>query len=139
VHILLVEPRTPDTFWSLRHALRFVGRRAANPPLDMLTMAGLLPREWNYRLVDLNARKLGKGDLAWADRVLVSAMEVHRDGVKELARQCHAAGKSLIGGGPLFRDDATDDLGVDHVVIGEAGETAPRLVRDMTSGRLQPS
>ena len=55
--ILLVEPRTPETFWSLRHALRFVGKRAANPPLGLLTMAGLLPREWSLRLVDRNTTR----------------------------------------------------------------------------------
>ena len=56
--VLLVEPRTPDTFWSFRNALPFVGKRASNPPLGLLTLAGLLPRDWDLRLVDLNCRPL---------------------------------------------------------------------------------
>ena len=62
MNILLVEPRTPETFWSLRHALRFVGKRAANPPLGLLTMAGLLPRDWSCRLVDRNTSDLPDTD-----------------------------------------------------------------------------
>ena len=64
MNILLVEPRTPDTFWSMRHALRFVGKHAAHPPLGLLTVAGFLPRDWPCRLVDLNVRPLSGQDLA---------------------------------------------------------------------------
>lgn len=136
--ILLVEPRTPETFWSLRHAIRFIGKRAANPPLGLLTMAALLPDHWDYRLVDLNTHKLDDRDLAWADHVLVSAMVVHRDGVIDLARRCRAAGRPLIGGGPLFRDEADRALGVDHVVIGEAEELAATLAADLERGEVAP-
>jgi len=106
MNILLVEPRTPETFWSLRHALRFVGKRAANPPLGLLTMAGLLPRAWSYRLVDQNTGDLHDGDLRWADYVMVSGMEIHREAVAALARRCLALDKPLIGGGPLFMVEA---------------------------------
>jgi radical SAM superfamily enzyme YgiQ (UPF0313 family) len=136
--ILLVEPRTPETFWSLRHALRFVGRRAANPPLGLLTLAGLLPREWSLRVVDQNTRELTDADIAWADHVMVSAMVIQREGVARLARRCGALGTPLIGGGPLFRSEPDGALGVDHVVIGEAEEVAADLVADLRRGRLRP-
>lgn len=138
MNILLVEPRTPETFWSLRHALRFVGKRAANPPLGLLTMAGMLPREWSCRLVDQNTRELSDDDLRWADHVLVSAMEIHRDGVVELARRCQAVGRPLIGGGPLFMAEPDPSLGVPHVVVGEAEELATELIDDLTAGTLRP-
>jgi radical SAM superfamily enzyme YgiQ (UPF0313 family) len=138
MNILLVEPRTPETFWSLRHALRFVGKRAANPPLGLLTLAALLPRDWSYRLVDQNTAILPDEDIRWADYVLVSAMEIHRDGVLELVRRCRAADKPLIGGGPLFHTESEDGLGVDHVVVGEAEELAGELAADMRSGRVRP-
>ncbi len=136
--ILLVEPRTPETFWSLRHALRFVGRRAANPPLGLLTLAGLLPRDWTLRVVDQNTRTLDDADIAWADHVMVSAMVIQREGVARLAARCRALRTPLIGGGPLFRSEPDGALGVDHVVIGEAEEVAPDLVRDLRRGRLRP-
>jgi len=138
MNILLVEPRTPETFWSLRHALRFVGRRAANPPLGLLTLAGLLPRHWHCRLVDLNTGDLGDHHLEWADYVMVSAMEIHRQEVRDLLNRCHAVGKSLIGGGPLFHDGSDHSIGVDHVVEGEAEEIVQYLVRDLERRRPSP-
>ncbi len=137
MQILLVEPRTPETFWSLRHALAFVGRRAANPPLGLLTLAGLLPRDWSYRLVDQNTRELVDEDIAWADFVLVSAMVIHREEVVRLAERCHALARPLIGGGPLFHAETDTPLGVDHVVVGEAEEVAADLVADMRRGHVQ--
>jgi len=135
VKILLVEPRTPETFWSLRHALRFVGRRAANPPLGLATVAGLLPDDWSLRLVDQNTTALTDDDLRWADWVLVSAMVIQRQGVSDLVRRCHALGKRVIGGGPLFGDEPDPELGVDHVVVGEAEEVIADLVTDLQAGR----
>lgn len=136
--VLLVEPRTPETFWTLRHALKFVGKRAANPPLGLLTVAGLLPRDWDLRLVDANIRDLRDDDVRWADYVLISAMVIHRDAVTTLVRRCHAAGKAVVGGGPLFTADPADSLGVDHVVVGEAEEIAGDLAADMEAGCVKP-
>jgi radical SAM superfamily enzyme YgiQ (UPF0313 family) len=136
--ILLVEPRTPETFWSLRHALRFVGRKAANPPLGLLTLAGLLPREWSYRLVDQNTGELTDADIVWADHVMVSAMVVHREEVARLAARCHALKTPLIGGGPLFHAETDGSLGVDHVVVGEAEELVSSLVADLRAGCVKP-
>jgi len=132
--ILLIEPRTPETFWSMRHALRFVGKRAANPPLGLITVAAMLPREWPCRLVDLNCSSLSDADINWADWVFVSGMEIHRGSVAEVVRRCHALGKKVIGGGPLFTPDPQNSVGVDHVVVGEAEELIGDLVADLVSG-----
>lgn len=61
--VLLVSPRTPDTFWSFKHALRFVSKRASMPPLGLLTVAAMLPRDWELKLVDLNIERLRDEDL----------------------------------------------------------------------------
>ncbi len=71
MNILLVYPRNPETFWSFQHVLRFVAKRSAFPPLGLLTVASMLPRDWNQRLVDLNVRPLTDADLRWADYVLL--------------------------------------------------------------------
>ena len=82
MRILLISPQTPDTFWSFKHVLRFVSKKAAFPPLGLLTVAAMLPREWELRLVDLNVKRLRDEDLRWADYVMISAMIVHRESVR---------------------------------------------------------
>ena len=100
--ILLVYPEFPDTFWSFKHALRFIHKKAASPPLGLLTVAALLPAEWEKRLVDLNVTKLTSKDLAWADYVFISAMIVQREAARALIARCKDFGVKIVAGGPLF-------------------------------------
>ena len=58
MNILLVYPMYPDTFWSFKHALKFVSKKASFPPLGLLTVASMLPKEWDKKLIDMNASKL---------------------------------------------------------------------------------
>ncbi|MFH1844789.1 MAG: DUF4070 domain-containing protein [bacterium] len=138
MNILLVSPRTPDTFWSFKHALRFVSKRAALPPLGLLTVAGMLPREWQCKLVDLNVARLRHRDIRGADYVLVSAMLVHKQSVQDIAASCRAEGTPVIAGGPLFIADERDFEDIDHYVIGEAEELMAELVADMRAGTVKP-
>ena len=74
--ILLVYPEYPDTFWSFKHALKFISKKAAYPPLGLITVASILPSEWEKRFVDLNIEKLIKKVIKWVDMVFISAMSV---------------------------------------------------------------
>jgi len=136
--ILLISPETPDTFWSFKHALRFVSKRASMPPLGLLTVAAQLPPDWELRLVDLNIERLRDADLRWADHVFVGAMIVHQASVREIAARCAAAGKTVIAGGPLFTTGHEAFPEIKHFVLGEAEPVMPRLVADLRAGRLQP-
>ena len=79
MNILLVYPEYPDTFWSFSYALKFTSKKAAYPPLGLLTVAAMLPPEWDKRLVDMNVCKLKDKDLLWADYVFLSAMSIQKD------------------------------------------------------------
>jgi hypothetical protein len=74
--ILLVYPECPDTFWSFKYALHFVSKKAAYPPLGLLTIAPLLPSHWEKKLLDLNIESLKIRDILWADYVFIGAMSV---------------------------------------------------------------
>ena len=137
MNVLLVSPRTPTTFWSLKHAVRFVSRRAAFPPLGLLTVAAMLPKAWNLRVVDLNVRRLRDADLRWGDYVMLSAMIVHRDSVDEIVARAAEAHRPVIGGGPLFTTGHDAYVGRVHSVLGEAEGIIDQVVADMESGQLQ--
>src|SRR3954462_8686102 len=77
--VLLVYPEFPNTYWSFKHALPFAGKRAAYPPLGLLTLSSMLPATWEKKLVDMNVRRLRDSDLEWADVVFASAMIVQQD------------------------------------------------------------
>jgi hypothetical protein len=102
VRALLLYPQSPDTFWSFKHALKFISKRALHPPLGLLTVAAMLPAEWEKKLVDENVEYLRDQHLEWADYVFISAMAVQRDSVKRLVARCRKAGVKVVAGGPLF-------------------------------------
>jgi radical SAM superfamily enzyme YgiQ (UPF0313 family) len=137
MNVLLISPRTPDTFWSFKHVLRFVSKKAAFPPLGLLTVAAMLPRDWRLRVVDMNVAPLADGDLRWADYVMVSAMIVHKESVRAVLARCAALDRPVIAGGPLFTTGHEAFPEVRHFVLGEAEAVMPRLVEDMRAGRLQ--
>src|SRR5664279_29844 len=103
--ILLVYPEVPQTFWSLTHALWFMGKRAYSPPLGLLTVAAMLPPEFERRLRDLNVEPLRDEDLAWADYVFLSAMDIQRESSRHVIDLCKRAGVKIVAGGPLFTSD----------------------------------
>ncbi len=136
--ILLVYPEFPDTFWSFKHALRFIKKKAASPPLGLLTVAAMLPADWEKRLVDLNVASLTPKDLAWADYAFISAMVVQRDAARALITQCKKAGLKVVAGGPLFTMEHDQFPEVDHFVLNEAEITLPTFLADLAQGHAQP-
>jgi radical SAM superfamily enzyme YgiQ (UPF0313 family) len=132
--ILLIYPEFPDTFWSFKHALKFIRKKASTPPLGLLTVAAMLPPEWEKRLVDLNVRKLKDKDLAWADYAFVSAMTVQRKSTYQVITRCKAAGLKVVAGGPLFTAEHEKFPEVDYFVLNEAELTLAPFLRDLEAG-----
>ena len=135
LRILLVYPEFPDTFWSFKHALKFIHKKAGAPPLGLLTVAAMLPSMWEKRLVDLNVTSLTDDNLAWADYVFVSAMIVQRESARAVIRRCKTAGVKVVAGGPLFTMEHEQFPDVDHFVLNEAEETLMPFLRDLEQGR----
>jgi radical SAM superfamily enzyme YgiQ (UPF0313 family) len=131
---LLLYPEFPDTFWSFKHALHFISKRASMPPLGLLTIAAMLPPEWELRLVDMNVTSLGDGDLAWADIVFLSAMTVQRDSTRAAIARCRDRGLRVVAGGPLFTNEPEAFPEVDHLVLNEGELTFPQFLADLAAG-----
>ena len=135
--ILLVYPEFPDTFWSFKHALKFVRKKAGSPPLGLLTVAAMLPSEWEKRLVDLNVTDLTRSDLTWADYVFISAMTIQRETADAVIARCKEAGVRVVAGGPLFTMEPDQFPEVDHFVLNEAELTLPPFLADLSNGCAQ--
>jgi radical SAM superfamily enzyme YgiQ (UPF0313 family) len=134
MNVLLIYPRFPDTFWSFRYALSFIGKKAAFPPLGLLTVATLLPEEWSRRLVDVNVENLADSDLAWADLVFIGGMAVQQESAKQIIARCRAKGLKIVAGGPLFTAEPDEFAEVDHLVLDEAELTLPCFIEDLKNG-----
>ena len=104
--ILLLYPKFPKTFWSFKYALPFIGKKAAFPPFGLLTVAAMLPKDWEKKLVDLNIQDLDEKDLRWADLIFISAMIVQKESVREIINLAKSLGKKIVAGG-LFLQRAT--------------------------------
>ena len=136
--ILLVYPKYPDTFWGFKYALKFISKKASLPPLGLLTIASMLPAEWEKRLVDINVNPLKDKDLLWADYVFISAMSIQKESVKTVISRCKAIGVKIVAGGPLFTATHEEfEGGVDHFVLDEAEITLPPFLDDLKNGRLK--
>lgn len=135
--VLFVYPRYPDTFWSFRYALKFISKKAAYPPLGLLTVAAMLPGEWEKRLVDMNAESLSDEQLLWADYVFISAMAIQRDSVDDVLERCKRLGVKTVAGGPLFTAYHSSFPEVDHLVLNEAEITLPVFLADLEKGEAK--
>lgn len=136
--ILLAYPRYPDTFWSFKYALKFISKKASFPPLGLLTVASMLPEDWEKRLVDLNVSVLSDADLEWADYVFISAMVVQKRSVREIMSRCKKLGVKTVAGGPLFTAQYQQFPGINHFVLNEAEATFPLFLEDLKKGKPRP-
>lgn len=131
MNILLVSPKYPDTYWSFNHALKFISKKAANPPLGLLTIAAMLPENWQRKLVDMNVHTLHDAEIMWADYVFIGAMSVQSVSVSEVIQRCKDLGAKTVGGGALFTGDPGAYTEIDHLILNEAEITLPQFLSDL--------
>jgi radical SAM superfamily enzyme YgiQ (UPF0313 family) len=134
---LLVHPPTPMSFFSYPKLLHDVGYKAMMPSISLITVAALLPREWQLCLVDLNAESMTDQQWDWADLVMISGMIIHRPNLLALIREAKARGKTVVVGGPYATSlpEEVLDAGADFVVRGEGENTIPLFLEALAQGR----
>jgi radical SAM superfamily enzyme YgiQ (UPF0313 family) len=135
--VLLINPKFPKSFWSLPESCAFMARKTLFPPLGLLTVAALLPQEWDFRLVDLNTRPLAPADWQWADLVMISGMMIQQEGVLSLIQEAKAQQKTVVVGGPYASSLSRKVMGAgaDFLVRGEAENTIPLLLAALRDGQ----
>ena len=135
MNILLVYPMYPDTFWSFKHALKFVSKKASFPPLGLLTVAEILPKDWCKKLIDMNVNHLIDDDILWADFVFISAMSIQSKSADEVIQRCKKLNTKIVAGGPLFTSSPECYQTVDHLILNEAEITLPQFISDLNEGK----
>lgn len=133
MNILMIYPKYPNTYWSFKHALRFISKRAAVPPLGLMTISAMIPENWNKKLVDMNVVSLKDEDIHRADYVMISAMYIQKESVVEVIARCRAMNTKMIAGGPLFTQDYENYPEIDHFVLNEGEITFPQFLADLAS------
>ncbi len=138
-NVLLIYPVFPSTYWGLQYALPLLGKKAYMPPLGLITIAAMLPTEFQLRLIDLNCDALSDEDIVWADVVFISAMLPQKRSLFDVARRCRGLGKPVVMGGP-FPTGSPDECApwCDTVVVGEAEAVWETFLPDLIRDRLEP-
>lgn len=131
---LLVYPEFPPSYWGYKFALDFVGKKSSMPPLGLLTVAGMFPKDYELKVVDMNVRSLTAADLEWADLVFTSTMVVQQDSLRTVIEQCNRGGVPIVAGGPHPTSFHQDIEGVDYFVLDEVEETLLGFLQDLGNG-----
>lgn len=136
MNVLLIYPQYPDSFWSFKHVMRFISKKATVPPLGLITVSAMLPKNWKKKLVDINVSILQKEDIIWADYVFISAMYIQKESVDKVIEECLKYETCIIAGGSLFTQEYENYPQIDHFILNEAEITMPLFLNDLNSGRL---
>jgi len=136
MNVLLVYPLFPKTFWSYEKILELVNRKVLLPPLGLITVAAILPQEWNFKLVDRNVRSITESEWQWADMVILSAMIVQKDDLLSLIKESKRRGIKVACGGPYPTSMPQDPqgAGVDYLILDEGEITLPMFVDAIANG-----
>ena len=139
---LLVYPEFPPSYWGYNYALQFIGRKSNMPPLGLLTVAGLFPKNYRLKVVDMNVSPLLDEDLEWADVIFTSTMVVQKDSYFEVVERCNRTNTPVVSGGPhptSYRDEIVSVMNerggwVDHFLFGEVEESFDGFLTDFQNG-----
>src|SRR5689334_23876944 len=137
MRILLVNPEFEETYWSFRYALPFEGKRSVFPPLGLLTVSSLLPRDCERRLVDLEVERLKDSHIEWADMIFITGMLAQKVSLHEVVQRSKRLGKKIVLGGPYVTSTIEELPGADHIFQGEAETTLPQFFADLERGETK--
>ncbi len=132
---LLVCPRVPDhSYANYREVCELLGARYPATPLGLMTVAALLPQDWEFRLLDLNVEDMDVSLFAWADLVMATGMTPQQPGILEVIELAHRHGKRVVVGGPAATSQPDVFADADYLVLDEGEATVPAFLADYRRG-----
>lgn len=115
--------------------MKFIKKKAAVPPLGLITASALLPSDWQKKLIDMNVSKLDTRDIIWADYVFISAMSIQKESVERVISECVKHKTKIVAGGPLFTQEYKKYFQIEHFVLNEAEITLPLFLEDLSRAK----
>ncbi len=106
-------------------------------PLGLITVAAMMPKNWEIKLVDMNIESLTDEHIVWADMVFIGAMVVQKQSVLEVVSRAKLLGKPVVAGGPLFSGTPEEFDEIDHLILNEAEITLAPFLEDLSSGNVE--
>jgi radical SAM superfamily enzyme YgiQ (UPF0313 family) len=135
VKVLMVWPNFPPSFWSFAGMMQVLDEKVLMPPLGLITVAALCPKEWTIRLIDQQVEEVRDEDILWADLVMTSGMRVQKPGLDEILARARRLGRRTVVGGPYASGEPEVLLKLaDHVVAGEPDEVFGEIAKDFENG-----
>ncbi len=133
---LLLWPIMPNSFWSYQETLDLAGLHSTNPPLGLITIAAMLPSDWEIRFVDRNVSLETDADWDWCDMVIISAMIIQKQDFRELIQKGVALGKKVAVGGPYPTSvpDFALEAGAQYLILDEGECTIPLFLEALARG-----
>ncbi|MBD2018449.1 B12-binding domain-containing radical SAM protein [Microcoleus sp. FACHB-53] len=133
---LLLYPRFPQTFWSYDRFMEMAGLKASIPPLGIITVAALLPEDWEIRFHDRNVNEETDGDWEWCDIVILSAMLAQKQDFLAQIQKAVRLGKKVAIGGPYptSMPEAALEAGAHYLVLDEGEITVPLFLEAIAQG-----
>ncbi|NJN73775.1 MAG: B12-binding domain-containing radical SAM protein [Limnothrix sp. RL_2_0] len=133
---LLIYPIFPKSFWSFEKTIGLIGRKAFLPPLGLITVAAILPQEWEFKLVDRNVRDVTESEWDWAEIVILSGMIVQKNDLLFLIQEAKKRGLKVAAGGPYptALSQECKEAGIDYLILDEGEITIPMFVEAIEKG-----
>ena len=136
IKCLLIHPRFSQfSFWNYRDAAETLGAKTPSPPLGLITVAALLPSQWEFRLRDLNAVQLSDEDWNWADVICVGGMLPQQTGIFEIIKRANLDKKFVAVGGPDPTSQPHLYRNANALVLGEGEASIPVWLESWRAGK----
>ena len=98
---LIVQPKfSASSFWNYVDVCRIIGVKYPDAPLGLVTVAALLPQQWEFKLVDANVEDLLHEHFEWADIICTGGMLPQQRSMMSVIDEAHQYGCPVILGGP---------------------------------------
>jgi radical SAM superfamily enzyme YgiQ (UPF0313 family) len=133
-NVLLIYPRfVNESFWNYRESCAVIGAKYPTIPLGLITVAAMLPSQWDVRLVNLNTEELNDADLEWADLVMTGGMMFQQAGTLDIIEMCRDRGKPVAVGGPDVSSSPHVYERANFRVVGEAESVIDEFITAIDS------